>query len=391
MSNENTINTTSNFNRKFSLSKIRDNPRKSVVVIDSRYEFNAPKYYDFKKRKENIEDKENSNNSENDDKISTNKRKSLIENNFKYNEDYIDPWFFIDHRKAAQIAAKSKRNSSSVNNDLNSIGRSQHQNTNNNLDQPNNKYISNKNRNSALQTEITNIDPSEKIYSIDEMIKMHNEKLVRKRKFSVYERDSKRDELMLNKLTGDVNNKKELLKTNYDHTKKKKISHTSKKTSQKEIQIKPLNLLNSNLYKTSKKINNNNLTKTAFKTNQKIPQKNQGSNNLNFNQNTYQVTSLRSNRFNNNFNSTRNKTYNSLFSNRSTFNNSKSTSINNKLNKNFKRGATANNFPKNKLNKLTTGNNFNSNYRPKSANTKYCPRIHSSTIIKKVSIYTHIF
>jgi hypothetical protein len=35
--------------RKFSISKIKENPRKSVVVIDPRYEFNAPKYIDFTK------------------------------------------------------------------------------------------------------------------------------------------------------------------------------------------------------------------------------------------------------------------------------------------------------------------------------------------------------
>jgi hypothetical protein len=37
------------FKRKFSISKLNENPRKSVVVIDSKYEFNAPKYIDFTK------------------------------------------------------------------------------------------------------------------------------------------------------------------------------------------------------------------------------------------------------------------------------------------------------------------------------------------------------
>lgn len=36
-----------NLNRKFSISKIKDNTRKSVIKIDSKYEFNAPKYFDF--------------------------------------------------------------------------------------------------------------------------------------------------------------------------------------------------------------------------------------------------------------------------------------------------------------------------------------------------------
>ena len=51
--NTNNINSKSsnnlNINRKFSISKIKDNPRKSVVKVDSKYEFNAPKYFDFSK------------------------------------------------------------------------------------------------------------------------------------------------------------------------------------------------------------------------------------------------------------------------------------------------------------------------------------------------------
>jgi hypothetical protein len=35
------------FATKFSISKIKENPRKSVVVIDPKYEFNAPKFFDF--------------------------------------------------------------------------------------------------------------------------------------------------------------------------------------------------------------------------------------------------------------------------------------------------------------------------------------------------------
>ena len=36
-------------NKKFSISKITDNPRRSVIVKDSKYEFNAPKFLDFSK------------------------------------------------------------------------------------------------------------------------------------------------------------------------------------------------------------------------------------------------------------------------------------------------------------------------------------------------------
>ena len=40
--------TDNSLNRKLSIS-IKDNPRKSMVVIDSKYEFNAPKFVDFTK------------------------------------------------------------------------------------------------------------------------------------------------------------------------------------------------------------------------------------------------------------------------------------------------------------------------------------------------------
>jgi hypothetical protein len=36
-------------NRKFSISKIKDNPRKSVVIRDQKYEFDAPNFFDFSK------------------------------------------------------------------------------------------------------------------------------------------------------------------------------------------------------------------------------------------------------------------------------------------------------------------------------------------------------
>ncbi len=36
------------FSRKFSISKIKDNnQRKSVIVYDQKYEFNASKFFDF--------------------------------------------------------------------------------------------------------------------------------------------------------------------------------------------------------------------------------------------------------------------------------------------------------------------------------------------------------
>jgi hypothetical protein len=41
-------------NRKFSVFKIKDASRKSVVTKDSKYEFNAPKYFDFSKPDEQI-------------------------------------------------------------------------------------------------------------------------------------------------------------------------------------------------------------------------------------------------------------------------------------------------------------------------------------------------
>ena len=41
--------------RKFSISKLKENPRKSVVIIDSNYEFDAPKYCDLLILKENKE------------------------------------------------------------------------------------------------------------------------------------------------------------------------------------------------------------------------------------------------------------------------------------------------------------------------------------------------
>jgi hypothetical protein len=34
-------------NRKFSISLIKGNPRKSIFKHDSKYEFDAPKFYDF--------------------------------------------------------------------------------------------------------------------------------------------------------------------------------------------------------------------------------------------------------------------------------------------------------------------------------------------------------
>ncbi len=36
-------------NRKLSVLKLKEAGRKSVVTIDSKFEFNAPKYFDFTK------------------------------------------------------------------------------------------------------------------------------------------------------------------------------------------------------------------------------------------------------------------------------------------------------------------------------------------------------
>jgi hypothetical protein len=35
--------------RKFSVSKVNDNSRKSIVKTDKKFEFNAPKFYDLLK------------------------------------------------------------------------------------------------------------------------------------------------------------------------------------------------------------------------------------------------------------------------------------------------------------------------------------------------------
>lgn len=58
---------------KFSISQIR-NERKSVFKVDRRYEFNAPKFYDFSHTVEETLD-----------------------------ENWIDPWFSIDHDRSTLI------------------------------------------------------------------------------------------------------------------------------------------------------------------------------------------------------------------------------------------------------------------------------------------------
>lgn len=112
-----------NTKKKFSISMITDKPRKSVIKIDSRYEFHAPKYFDFQKEQEFIE-----------------KNKNL------FNEEYIDPWFFIDH-KNEPLKAAIQINENEM---INVIGKNE-----------------------------------ESKPSIDELLKMHNDKVNKKRKVNL--------------------------------------------------------------------------------------------------------------------------------------------------------------------------------------------------------------
>jgi hypothetical protein len=205
--------------------------------------------------------------------------------------------------------------------------------------------------------------------NIDEKIKLLNDN-VKKRKYSQFEKENN-----LNDKKNDPNSSY----SNIHHTKKKKVANS---TRQQEVIIKPLSKLSLNinlnqvLTKTQTNIEKNsfssfsNLSKTAKK----------GDTNLNVNsrennKTLKKVSQPRVNRFD----AGSGTNFNSLNNNRRP----QTTSIDSFKNLQNKKNKNSNIIKKNSKSGSVNVNKCRSAV---NSNLKYCPRIHSAQVMKKVSL-----